>query len=138
MGAKPGRTRRADRKAEPAGPAQARPVDAAPSISPTAVALEVLQSGVVPSASVEPPAIPGEVDAILVGDPDDDFLSNEYVGDETPGASTPTPDQNGVDDIGRAYGLQEEDSGGLRSSSEVLARRDRHRFELIPPRRRNI
>ena len=28
-----------------------------------------------------------------------------------PGGSTPTPDQNDVDEIGRAYGLQEEDNG---------------------------
>jgi hypothetical protein len=40
-----------------------------------------------------------------------------------------------VDEIGRAYGLQDEDSGSLRTSSEVLARRDRRRFELRPPRR---
>jgi hypothetical protein len=138
MGTKPGRGRREAGRATPKRPPEAGAVDAAPSISPTAVALEVLQSGVVPVGSVAPPAIPVEADAILVGDPDDDFLANEYVGDETPGASSPTPDQNSVDDIGRAYGLQEEDTGGLRSSSEVLARRDRHRFELIPPRRRNI
>jgi hypothetical protein len=40
-----------------------------------------------------------------------------------------------VDDIGRAYGLQEEDTGALRSGAEVLARRDRHRIELQPPRK---
>jgi hypothetical protein len=57
------------------------------------------------------------------------------VGEETPGGSTPTPDQNGVDEIGRAYGLQEEDSGALRSAAEVLGRRDRHRDELQPPGR---
>jgi len=38
-----------------------------------------------------------------------------------------------VDEIGRAYGLQEEDSGALRSAGEVLSRRDRHRSELRPP-----
>lgn len=69
-----------------------------------------------------------------VGDPDDSWLLNEYVGEETPGGSTPTPDQNDVDAIGRVYGLQEEDSGALRSSAEVLARRDRHRSELRAPR----
>jgi hypothetical protein len=71
-----------------------------------------------------------------VGDPDDDPLRNTYVGEDTPGGSTPTPDQNEVDAIGRAYGLQEEDSGPLRSAGEVLMRRDRHRMELTPPRRR--
>jgi hypothetical protein len=39
-----------------------------------------------------------------------------------------------VDEIGRAYGLQEEDTGSLRCAAEVLSRRDRHRGELKPPR----
>jgi hypothetical protein len=34
------------------------------------------------------------------GDPDDDGLANEYVGEDIPGGSTPTPDQNEVDEIG--------------------------------------
>ena len=72
---------------------------------------------------------------MLVGDPDDDGLANEYVGEDLPGGSTPTPDQSNVDEIGRAYGLQEEDSGALRSGAEVLTRRDRHRQELRPPGR---
>jgi len=116
-----------------------RPVDEATRRhrSPTAVAAEALRTGVLP---VSPDArrwkIPGEDETIRVGDPDDDTLANEYVGEETPGGSTPTPDQNGVDEIGRAYGLQEEDSGTLRSGGEVLSRRDRHRSELSPPRTR--
>jgi hypothetical protein len=77
--------------------------------------------------------IPREDETIRVGDPDDDSLANEYVGDETPGGSTPTPDQANVDEIGRAYGLQEDDTGALRTSAEVLARRDRRRIELQPP-----
>ena len=32
----------------------------------------------------------------------------------------PSPDQNQVDDIGRAMGVQEEDSGALRTSAEIL------------------
>ena len=72
-------------------------------------------------------------DTIRVGDPDDGVLANEYAGEETPGRQRPTPDQNDVDAIGRAYGLQEEDAGALRSASEILARRDRRRSELIPP-----
>jgi Family of unknown function (DUF6335) len=79
--------------------------------------------------------IPRADEAILVGDPDDDVMGNQYVGEDTPGASTPTPDQNEVDEIGRAYGLQDEDSGALRSAEEVLERRDRHRVELQPPRK---
>lgn len=70
-----------------------------------------------------------------MGDPDDDSLANEYVGEDTPGGSTPTPDQNNVDEIGRAYGLQDEDTGALRSAGEVLQGRDRRRPELRAPRK---
>ena len=107
--------------------------------SPTAVAAEAIRTGVVPLKTRRlrgSPAIPHEDQTILVGDPYDDTLSNEYVGEETPGGNNPTPDQSAVDEIGRAYGLQEEDAGVLRSASEVLSRRDRHRSELQPPRRR--
>jgi len=103
--------------------------------SATAVAVEAWRTGVLPSQGRKPQAIPHEDDLMLVGDPDDDGLANEYVGEDLPGGSTPTPDQCNVDEIGRAYGLQDEDNGSLRTSSEVLARRDRRRFELRPPRR---
>jgi hypothetical protein len=99
------------------------------------VAVEALRSGFIPTARRRREPIPHEVETICVGDPDDDALANEYVGEDTPGGSTSTPDQGNVDDIGRVYGLQEEDTGGLRTSDEVLSRRDRHRSELCAPRR---
>ncbi len=99
--------------------------------------MEALKTGVLPNGSPRQHRenIPREDAAILVGDPDDSSLENEYVGEDIPGATCPTPDQNNVDDIGRVYGLQEEDTGSLRTSEEVLARRDRHRIELKPPGR---
>jgi len=103
------------------------------STSGTAVAAEALRTGVVPLALRRRITIPHEDETIRVGDPDDDSLANEYVGENTPGGSTPTPDQSNIDDIGRVYGLQEEDTGALRSGSEVLSRRDRHRSELRAP-----
>jgi len=103
--------------------------------SATAVAAEALRTGVLPNGSRRRVAIPHEDERIRAGDPDDDSLANEYVGEDVPGGSTPTPDQNGVDEIGRAYGLQDEDNGSLRTSSEVLARRDHRRIELRPPGR---
>jgi hypothetical protein len=109
--------------------------DAPPGLSATAVAAEAMRSGFLPCSRPVRNAIPRAGDAIRVGDPDDDALANEYVGEDTPGASTPTPDQNDVDAIGRVYGLQEEDTGALRSGSEVLRRRDRRRFELRAPGR---
>jgi Family of unknown function (DUF6335) len=102
--------------------------------SATAVAAEALQTGILP-AHARRSEIPREDEAIRVGDPDDLALANEYVGEETPGGSTSTPDQNNIDEIGRVYGLQDEDNGPLRSGAEVLERRDRHRSELRPPRR---
>jgi hypothetical protein len=104
--------------------------------SPTAVAAEALRTGVLPTIPRRrDELIPAEAETILVGDPDDHCLANEYVGEETPGGTSPTPDQNGVDEIGRAYGLQEEDTGPLRSAGEILSRRDRHRMELQAPRK---
>ena len=99
------------------------------------MAAEALRTGVLPLRWRSRHAFVGVADAIRFGDPDDDALANEYVGEDTPGGSSPTPDQSNVDEIGRAYGLQEEDTGALRSSAEVLARRDRHRAELRAPGR---
>lgn len=102
--------------------------------SPTAVAAEALRTGVLPG-SRRRDEIPHEGETIRVGDPDDRSLANEYVGEETPGGTTPTPDQNSVDDIGRAYGLQDEDQGELHAAGEILQRRDKKRMELTAPRR---
>jgi len=103
----------------------------------TALAAEALRTGIVSSrAARKRTLLPGEDKTICVGDPDDDSLANEYVGDETPGGSSPTPDQNVVDDIGRVYGLEQEDAGDLHSAGEILTRRDHHRAELRPPKRR--
>jgi hypothetical protein len=38
-----------------------------------------------------------------------------------------------VDDIGRAYGVQEADSGSLKATAELLDERDRHRARLEVP-----
>ena len=103
--------------------------------SATAVAAEALRTGVRPGARRRPDKIPQESERIRVGDPDDHSLANEYVGEETPGGTTPTPDQSSVDEIGRAYGLQDEDVGEFHSASEILARRDKRRMELRAPRR---
>ena len=105
--------------------------------SPTAVAAEAWKTGILPLSSdlqQRRSGIPRE-DELRVGDPDNSTLENEYAGEDLPGSASPTPDQNNVDEIGRAYGVQEEDSGALRTSSEVMARRDRHREELQPPGR---
>jgi len=128
--------RRRSRDRRPPKAIKFRPVtEPVRAVSPTAVAAEALQTGILRGAVRRRWQIPREDETILVGDPDDSTLANEYVGEDTPGGSTSTPDQSNVDDIGRAYGLQEEDTGALRSAAEVLSRRDRHRSELRPFRR---
>jgi hypothetical protein len=102
--------------------------------SPTAIAAEALRTGVLPAVIHRREPIPREGEKMRVGDPDDDSLKNEYVGEEMPGGTAPTPDQSNVDDIGRAYGLQDEDNGELRASAEVLSRRDRRRSGVKPRR----
>ena len=126
-----------DRRPKPLRAAAVHDRRARPVESPTAVAAEFLRTGVMPQpARRRRSEIPTEDETILVGDPDDAVIANEYNGEDTPGGSSTTPDQNDLDAIGKAYGLQEEDSGALRSGGEVLARRDRHRPELTPRRRR--
>ena len=105
--------------------------------SPTAIAAEALSTGVPPPAVARPDdedEVPGEAELLRVGDDEVDPLQNAYVGDEAPGGDMPTPDQDLVDEIGRAYGVPEADSGTLRTSSELLDARDRHRAELEAPR----
>ena len=104
--------------------------------SPTAQVVEDLTTGVNPVEHEQEP-LPGlEARAIRVGDPDVDALRNEHSGEEAPGASNPTPDQNLIDATGRVYGIEEEDSGSLRTSSEVLDRRDGPRPVSRPKERR--
>jgi hypothetical protein len=125
-------TDRASRGAARPAPGRQQDADGRKQQSPTAVAAEAMRTGVMPATSRREAEIPND-QAILAGDPDDEMLANEYNGENTPGGSSPTPDQNDVDEIGRAYGLQDEDSGELHSGGEVLERRDRHRSELNPP-----
>ena len=69
--------------------------------------------------------------AITGGDVDADVENAYFSGDEAPGGDNPTPDQDIVDDIGRALGVEYQDNEELRSSDKV-ADRDRHRWELDP------
>ena len=105
--------------------------------SGTAVAAEALATGVMPLEShhrqSDDKEIPGQDELLRIGDADTRVTDAAFVGDETPGGDMPTPDQNQVDDMGRAMGVQEEDSGSLRTSSEILDGRDKHRGYLDVP-----
>ena len=65
------------------------------------------------------------------GDVDADWEDAYAVGDEAPGGDNPTPDQDRVDDIGRALGVEYQDNEPLKGADKV-AERDRHRWELDP------
>ena len=69
--------------------------------------------------------------AITGGDVDGNVEDAYFTGDGAPGGDNPTPDQDRVDDIGRALGLQYQDDEELRSGDKV-ADRDRHRWERDP------
>jgi hypothetical protein len=92
--------------------------------SPTAVAAEMLAAGVA-GIGFQEPRIPHEDPLLQMGDPDVDPLNVAYVGDEVVGGDMPSPDHDEVDDIGRAYGVTNVDDGALRSSAELLEKRDR-------------
>ena len=53
------------------------------------------------------------------------------VGEESVGGGNPTPDQNVVDELGKAMGLNYEDGEPLHTT-EKLEARDEHRWELDP------
>ena len=65
------------------------------------------------------------------GDPDVDIEDAAYVGEESPGGGNPTPDQDIVDEIGEAVGLEYQDNEPLRTTEKV-EERDEHRWELDP------
>jgi hypothetical protein len=73
----------------------------------------------------------GSGPALTSGDVDADWESAETVGDEAPGGDNPTPDQDVVDDIGRALGVEYEDDEELQGGDEIRER-DRKRWELDP------
>ena len=70
-------------------------------------------------------------DAVLTGGDIDAAWDQAAVGEETVGGTTPTPDQDIVDEIGRAVGIEYEDAEPLHTT-EKLERRDEQRWELHP------
>ena len=69
--------------------------------------------------------------AITGGDVDVDLEDAYFTGDEAPGGDNPTPDQDVVDDIGRALGVEYQDNEELKAVDKVTER-DKRRWELDP------
>jgi hypothetical protein len=68
---------------------------------------------------------------IVSGDVDVDVEDAYFTGESSPGGDNPTPDQDIVDNIGKALGLEYEDNEELKASDKVT-KRDKHRWELDP------
>jgi hypothetical protein len=69
--------------------------------------------------------------AITAGDVDANWEVAYSSGDEAPGGDNPTPDQDVVDDIGHALGIEYGPAEELQGAPKV-EERDRHRWELDP------
>ena len=69
--------------------------------------------------------------ALTAGDMDARWQDAYAVGDEAPGGDNPTPDQDRVDEIGKALGIEYQDDQELQGGDE-LTERDHHRWELDP------
>lgn len=64
------------------------------------------------------------------GDLDADWIGAEGSGEEAVGGSVATPDQDVVDEIGRALGVEQSPDAQVRSSGEILRERARNRWEI--------
>ena len=78
---------------------------------------------------VEMPQGPAVTAVLTGGDLDADWLRAWDSGDEAVGGSTATPDQDIVDEIGRALGVEQAPDAEVWTSREILRERDRHRWE---------
>ena len=86
--------------------------------------------------------------ALTGGDMDADWMRAHLSGEEAVGGSVATPDQDVVDEIGHALGVEQAPDAEVRTSEEILRDRDRLRWQLEreaadeeeekwePPRRR--
>lgn len=64
------------------------------------------------------------------GDLDADWRGAHMSGEEAVGGSVQTPDQDVVDELAQALGVEEGLDAPVRSVAEVLAERDRRRWEI--------
>jgi hypothetical protein len=70
-----------------------------------------------------------EVGPVLCGgDFDADWARAESSGEEAVGGSEPTPDQDIVDELARALGVEQDTDAEFRTTSEILRERDRLRW----------
>lgn len=68
--------------------------------------------------------------ALTGSDVDADRERAESSGEEAVGGSVPTPDQDVVDELAHALGVEQPDEEEFHSSGEILRERDRFRWHL--------
>jgi hypothetical protein len=73
-----------------------------------------------------------ETPELAGGDVDADWQRASSDGEEAVGGTVATPDQDVVDEIGKALGVPQAPDEEVRASSEILDRRDEHRWEQEP------
>lgn len=82
------------------------------------------------AAPVPGTAAPAAGARLSGGDLDADWQRAESSGEETVGGSVATPDQDVVDEIGRALGVEQDSEDEFHTAAEILAARDRHYWHL--------
>jgi hypothetical protein len=70
---------------------------------------------------------------LTAGDIDADWRRAHLDGEEAPGGSVATPDQDRVDEIGDALGVPRGPDEEVRTSGEILEDRDRRRWDMEQP-----
>ncbi|MBI2215779.1 MAG: hypothetical protein HYU51_00645 [Candidatus Rokubacteria bacterium] len=68
--------------------------------------------------------------ALSGGDVDADWQGANSTGEEAVGGSSATPDQDVVDEIGRALGVEQDTDEEVHTSAEILRARDRDYWRL--------
>ena len=84
-------------------------------------------------AEAEEAGHPATSPRLTGGDVDADWQRAHMDGEEAPGGTVATPDQDRVDDIGNALGVPRSPDEEVRASSEILDERDRRRWEQEGP-----
>jgi hypothetical protein len=93
---------------------------------------EILETGEIKDEKFDTGQIDRSVSPTLSGgDVDARWDTAESSGEETAGGSTPTPDQDVVEEIGRAIGVTYHEGEPLRAGWKE-EERDEHRWELDP------
>jgi hypothetical protein len=73
----------------------------------------------------------GMTPELTAGDVDANWENAYFSGEEAPGGDNPSPEENVVEDIGKALGIEYQDGETLKGSNKIVER-DEHRWELDP------